>query len=130
ASHGGEIHHQGNAGKILQNDARHHKRDLLVRRSLRVPIGQGFNILPPYLFPIAIAQHRFENDADTDWQPRDRAHALFFQGGKREERSFATLAGVELPQRLEFVVHFSSASVALILSKSGSAFASSLLSAY
>ena len=95
AAHRRQIDHQRNAGEILEDNARDDERDFLVRRRFRVPVRQRLNIFPPHFLAIAISQDRFENDADADRQPRNFADALFFQRGKRMERSFAALAGVE-----------------------------------
>ena len=130
AAHRRQIDHQRNAGEVLENDAGDDERDFFVGRRLRVPIRQRLDVLSPDLFAIAIAQDRFEDDANADRQPGDLADALLFERGQGMERAFAAVAGVEVRERLEFVSHFNSASFALILSKLGSSRASSLLSAY
>src|SRR5438477_5041311 len=159
ASHRGEIYDQRNAGEILQDDARDHEWDFLVRGRFRIPICERLDILPPDLFSIAISQDRFEDDANADRQPRDFPDALLLERGQGMKKSTAAVTGVEFLQRFKFVRHdetgltrftglrrdflpipfnpanpvqnyFSSASVALILSKFGSSRASSLLSAY
>ncbi len=131
AAHGGEIDHQRDAGEILQDDPRDDERNFLVRRLLRVPVGQRLDIFAADFFAVAIAQDGFEHDPDADRQARDRADALFLERGERVERRLATQAGVELLECIEFVRHyFNSASLALILSKFGSSRASSSTSAY
>src|SRR5439155_26173380 len=64
-----------------------------------------FNIFAPDLFPVAVAQHRFEDNPDAHRQPRNFANALFFQRRERKEKSFAPLTGVEFFERFGFVVH-------------------------
>ena len=49
AAHGGEIHHQRHAGKILQNDARDHEWNLFVGRLFAFQFGQCFHILAAHL---------------------------------------------------------------------------------
>ena len=96
AAHRGEIDDQRHAGEILEHDARDDERNFLVRRRLRVPVGERLDIFAADLFAVAIAQDRFEDDADADRQPRDRADALFLERGKGMKRCVATMAGVEL----------------------------------
>ena len=69
AAHRGEINHKRHAGEILENNARDDKGDFLVRRCLRVPFGQRLDIFAADLFPIAIPQHGFQDDANADRQP-------------------------------------------------------------
>ncbi len=152
AAHRREIDHERNAGEILEDDARDDEGNFLVGRRFRVPFRQRLDVFSPNLLAVAISQDRLEHDANADRQPGNRPDALRFERRERMQKSFAAVAGVELLQRLEFVIHilgslastkdnvcdfvpsvrnhFSSASFALILSKFGSAFASSLLSAY
>src|SRR5439155_19517228 len=56
-------------------------------------------------FPVAIAKHRFEHNPDTRRQPRNFPDALLFERRQRIKKTFATLTGVEFPQRFEFVAH-------------------------
>ena len=51
--------------------------------------------LRPNLFAVAISEDRFEDDPDADRESRDRADALFLEGGKRMERCVASVTGVE-----------------------------------
>ena len=95
AAHRREIDHQRHAGKILEDNARDDEGNFLVRRRLRVPVGERLDIFAPDLFAVAIAQDRFENNADADRQPRDRADALFLERGKGMKRCFAPVAGIE-----------------------------------
>ena len=95
AAHRGEIDHQRHAGEILENNARDDERNFLVRRRLRVPVGERLDIFAADLFAVAISQDRFEDDADADRQPRDRADALFLERGKGVKGCVAAMAGVE-----------------------------------
>ena len=105
AAHRREIDHQRHAGEILENDPRDDERNLFIRRRLRVPFRQRFDIFAPDFFAVAISQHRFEHDANADRQPRNLADPLLFQSRQRMEKSFAAFAGIEFLQRFEFVVH-------------------------
>jgi hypothetical protein len=58
------------------------RRDLLVRRRLRVPIRQRLDVFAAHLLAVAIPQHRLEHDADADRQARDRADALLLERGQ------------------------------------------------
>ena len=70
-AHGGEIHQQRNAGEVLEHDARDDEGNFLRCGRLGVPRGQSFDVLLGNLLPIAIAEHRFEDDADADGQSGD-----------------------------------------------------------
>jgi hypothetical protein len=63
-----------------------------------------------HAFAVAIAQHRFEHDANRDGQPGDFAETGLLQRGQRIERSLAAIANVEGLARIEQVVtHINSA---------------------
>ena len=130
AAHGREIHHERDAGEILQNNARDHEWNFFVRRRLRVPVRERFDIFAPHLFAIAISQHRFENDANAHRQPRDFADALFFERGERMQKSLAATSGVEFLQRLEFVAHSLCAIISAVKSVILSASEGSLIGDY
>ena len=80
-AHGGEIDQQRHAGEVLQDDAGHDEGNFLVRGRLGVPIGQGLDVLLGDFFAVAIAEHRFEDDADGDGEPRDLPEPFFFSAG-------------------------------------------------
>src|SRR5882724_4178309 len=79
AAHRREVDNQRNSGEVLQNDPCDDEWNFRVRRRFCVPVGQGLDIFAPGFLPIAIAQHRFENDPDAYWQPRNFADAPLFQ---------------------------------------------------
>src|ERR1041384_4059589 len=68
-SHRRKINNQRHAGEILQNNSRHNEWNFRVRWGFCLPVRQRLNIVAPDFFPIAIAQHRFENNPNADWQP-------------------------------------------------------------
>src|SRR5437764_4536822 len=61
-AHRREVDNQRNSCEVLQNNARNDEWDLLVRGCFRVPFCKRFNIFAPDLFPVAVAQHRFEDN--------------------------------------------------------------------
>src|SRR5262245_434029 len=65
ASHRCKINNQWNACEVLQNNARNDEGNLHVRGRLRVPFRKRFNIFAPDLFPVTVAQHRFEDNPDA-----------------------------------------------------------------
>ncbi len=67
-AHGGQVGQQGHAGKVLQHHARNDEGDLILAFGLRRPLGQLPHMLWRDLATIAIAQHRFEDDTNRDWQ--------------------------------------------------------------
>src|SRR6266403_5456529 len=95
AAHRREIHHQRDAGEVLQEHARHHERDLLGPLRLRLPRRQGPDVLLAHPFAVEVAQQRFEDDADTDREPRYLAEALLLDFRQRMERS-VTEASLEV----------------------------------
>jgi hypothetical protein len=54
---------------------------------------------------VAIAQNRFENNADAHRQSRNFPDSLFLQSRERIEKGFVPFAGIEFSQRFKFVVH-------------------------
>src|SRR5438309_2578514 len=130
AAHRGEVDNQRHASEILEDNSGDDEGNLFLGGRFRVPIREGLDVLAPDLFAVAIPEDRLEDNPNAHRQARNGANALLFERRKRMERTFPAVAGVEFPEGFEFVRHFSSASFALILSKFGSAFASSLLSAY
>jgi len=67
-AHGGQIHQQGNARKVLQHDARDHEWDFLGPFGCGLPVCQRFNIFFAHPFPVAIPQNRFQHQPDRDGQ--------------------------------------------------------------
>ncbi len=63
-AHRGEVAQQRNAGEVLQNDARDHEGNLLGAGRIRRPAGELTHMLFGDLLAVAVAQHRFEHDAD------------------------------------------------------------------
>ena len=63
-AHGGQIHHAGHAGEILQQDARGHERDFALRGTLHVPRRQRLDVglldEPAILVPEQILQQNLE----------------------------------------------------------------------
>ena len=78
-AHRGKVDQQGNAGKILQQDARHHERHLIRPHRFRTPVRQPGDILFTDALPVAVAQDGFKQDADAEGQPGNRPYALFFK---------------------------------------------------
>ena len=63
-THGGQVDQQRHTGKILQNDAGDDERDLLCARAFWGPIRQSPDVRFADLFSVAVAEDRFEHDAD------------------------------------------------------------------
>ena len=66
-AHRRQIDEQRHTGEVLQHDARDDEGNLLLRGRLRIPLGQRFDVLLGDLLSVAIAQHRFQDDADAHW---------------------------------------------------------------
>ena len=73
AAHRGEVGQQRHAGEILQHDACHYERDLFGAWRIRLPVRQLAHMRLGDLLAVAVAQHRFQHDADRNRQARDPA---------------------------------------------------------
>ena len=105
ASHRGKIDNQRHASEILQNNPRDDERNFVIRRCFCVPVCQCLDVLAADFLAIAVSQHGLEHNANTHWQARNFAHALFLQRRQGMQVSFTAVARVELFERFEFVRH-------------------------
>src|SRR5262245_332917 len=103
-THRGQVYEQRHAGEILQDYAGHDERDFGHEGGRRPPIGQGAYVGFLGLLAVAVAQHRFEHDANADGQLRDRAYALLFQFGQRIEPALLSVSEIEFLKCVEEVV--------------------------
>ncbi len=103
-AHGGEVGQQRHAGEVLQHDARDHERDLFGARRVRLPVRQFAHMLFGHLLAVAVAQHRFQHDADGDGQARDLADACGFQRGQGIQRGLFAVGEFEGLTRVEQVM--------------------------
>ena len=94
-AHGGEIHQERNAGEILEHDAGDDEGNFLLGGRLGVPRGQSFDVLLGHFLAVAIAEHRFEDDADADGQSGDLPEPLLFQGWQGIVQAGLAFAGVK-----------------------------------
>ena len=98
-AHCGQIAEQRNAGEVLQEHAGDDERNLVGAGRRGCPAGKLLHVRFGDLLPVAIAQHRFEDDADRYRQARDLlSDSGLLQCGQRIEHP--GLAGREL----EFLV--------------------------
>ena len=77
-----------------------------VRGPLGCHCGQFADVGFGDFFAVAIAQDRFEDEADGDGQLGNRADAGFFQGGQGVKGGGLAVAGVELLERIEKIMCF------------------------
>src|SRR5262245_47800927 len=103
-THRGQVYEQRHAGEILQDYASHDERDFGRAGGRRLPIGQGAHVIFLDLLTVAVAQHRFEHDANADGQLRDRTYALLFQFGQRIEPALLSVSEIEFLKCVEEVV--------------------------
>ncbi len=85
-AHGGEVDHAGDAGEILQHDARRVERDLGVRRRSRSPVGEPHHVFGFDRHPVLVAEQILEQDAERKRQLGDvfaRARGELGQAEKR-----------------------------------------------
>ncbi len=69
-THGGKVDHAGNAGEVLEQDARRHERDLLLDRRGGVPVGEGTDVVRLDEGVVLAAQQVFEQDLHRVRQAR------------------------------------------------------------
>ena len=74
-AHRCQVDQQRHAGEILQHNPRDSERDLLRSRGLGLPTGELADVFLRHLLPVAMAQHRFQDQSDADRQPRNIPHA-------------------------------------------------------
>ncbi len=82
SAHGGEVHQEWHSSEVLKNNTGHNEGNFLLGRSLCIPVRERLDITRLDFFPVAVAEHGFENDADADGEFGNRADACFFQGGQ------------------------------------------------
>ncbi len=70
AAHGGQIDDAGDAGEILQHDARGLEGDFDFGRRRGVPGGEVADVVLGDFVAVAVAQQRFEQDANGEREPR------------------------------------------------------------
>ncbi|MNV28965.1 hypothetical protein D3C71_1201730 [compost metagenome] len=87
AAHGGQVGQERHAGEVLQHHAGDDKRNLVRTRGIGRPVRKLLHMLGGHLAAIAIAQHRFEHDADRHGQALDLGE-LLGQRGQRVELAF------------------------------------------
>ena len=77
-AHGGEIDDGGNAGEILQQDARGHEGDFFLR-GVGSPSGESANVFGVNDAAVFKAQEIFEQNAERERQFGERGDALLFE---------------------------------------------------
>ena len=79
----------------MEHDAGDDERNFLLGGRFGAPRGQSFHILLAHLLAIAVAQHRFEDDADADGQSGDLPEPFLFQGWQGIVQAGRAVAGVK-----------------------------------
>jgi len=105
APHRGEIGERRDAGQVLQQDAREHERNFVGAWRVRFPVRELPDVLFGDFLAVAVAKHRFQDDADRHRQARDLGAERAFERGQRIE--LAGLAGshLEFLKGIEGIVH-------------------------
>jgi len=82
-THGGQVHEQRHAGKILQNDSRHDERYFLGSESIRFSNWpDSFMLLFSDALAVAIAKHSLQDESQGNGEFRDGADSAFSNAGK------------------------------------------------
>ncbi len=68
-AHRGQVNHRRDAGEVLHQDAGRHEGDLVARLGLRVPSGQGLDVLGPDRFPVLVAEQVLQQELERERQP-------------------------------------------------------------
>ena len=104
-AHRGEIDHRGNAGEILEQDARGHEGDFFFGGALSargIPAGERADVFVEDEAVVFVAQQIFEQDFQGKGQARDVADAGAFERGEVVDFEGAA-ADVEFGARAECV---------------------------
>ena len=83
-AHGGEVHHRGHAGEVLQQHPSGHEGDLPVRRELTRPAGEGADVVRAHRDAVLVAQQVLQQDPQRIGEPRD-VQPLLLQCGEAED---------------------------------------------
>src|SRR5450830_1313513 len=78
-THGGQVGQQWYAGEVLQHDARDYERDLVGALGGRAPARQLLDVFFGDFFAVAVAQYRFQYDANRHRQAGNVDAQAFFQ---------------------------------------------------
>jgi hypothetical protein len=88
-AHGGEIHHGGHAGEVLEHHPARHERDVGARVG-RAPGRDGADVVLGHVGAAGVPQHVLEQDPDRERKPVERIDdAFLLQPGQPVERGFA-----------------------------------------
>ena len=104
--HRRQVHQQRHTGKVLQHDARHHKRDLFLPRRRRLPVCQCANVLFQDPLAVAVAQYRFQHQPDGHRQPGHRPYPAIFQAWQRIQLPLPAIPQVEASPRAKQILCF------------------------
>ncbi len=102
-AHGGQIHHGGNSGEVLEDHARGLERNFAGRGSLGVPLGQRDDVFFRHQRAIAVSQQGFQKDLDGKRQARNAALAGLFQAVEAVDDGVAARS-VQCGARAEIVM--------------------------
>src|SRR5687767_14988868 len=78
-AHRGEIDEQGNAGEVLEQDARDDEWDFRRAFGIRFPLRKRPHVLLGDADAIQVAEDRFKNQTEAYWQPRHAAQTRLIQ---------------------------------------------------
>jgi hypothetical protein len=104
-AHGGEVHHRGHAGEVLQQHARRVEGDFGVRIRLGVPGEHLLDVLALHHAAVLVAQQVLEQDLQREGEAGDRGVVLAHLGEAVEV--VRGRADLELALALETVRHVS-----------------------
>ncbi len=99
-AHGRQVNDGGYPREILQDDAGHRERDLVVPGGWGVPVGKVSDILLGHLLAIDIAEDRLEHDPDRNRETGEVGKPLLRQSRKRMELAFGAGAGGKTAERV------------------------------
>jgi hypothetical protein len=94
-AHSGQIHQKRHASEVLEHNACDHEGNFLWSGRLGIPCSQRGDVALGDLFSVAIAEHRFEHDSDTDGQSGDPAESFFLQGRQGVVKAGFSMTGIE-----------------------------------
>ena len=95
-AHRRQVHQQGYAGEVLQDDPGHDKRDLFGALLSGLPLSQGAHMAVGHSPVVAIAHHRFQHHPQGNGQLGHWADARFLERRQRIKKSPPPVPKVKL----------------------------------
>ena len=101
-AHGGEVHDEGDAGEVLEDDAGDGEGDFVGAGGAGFPVGEVADVLLGDFLSVEVAQEGLQDNADGDGEAGDVGAGGFLEGGQGVEGGFGAVAGGEGAEGVHF----------------------------